>query len=232
MQYADKMEASKMTLSELLSTTTISLSSQFGMKRGHVSRFINRENSCGIPMVSSYFRPASEKNTNDQTCDGSENDSNKGSLHRLQSHLKLNPNYDPSTAKAVLDLKLNEGHVFKGIVASKPVEPRLFGCMQPPHIVEDVASHSTLGNIAVQKLTPEYKVGVQRLLETKAPPMKASDLWSEKATILLCIRRPGAEAHQLYSRKAIFDALGFKLVAVLHEKIESEVISATLIYGF
>lgn len=41
-----------------------------------------------------------------------------------------------------------------------------------------------------------------------------------------------AEAHQLYSRKPIFDALGFQLVAVLHEQIESEVISLTVVYGF
>jgi hypothetical protein len=34
-----------------------------------------------------------------------------------------------------------------------------------------------------------------------------------------------AEAHQLYSRKPIFDSLGFQLFAVLHEEIESEVIN-------
>nr|XP_027186455.1 peroxiredoxin-like 2A [Cicer arietinum] len=32
-----------------------------------------------------------------------------------------------------------------------------------------------------------------------------------------------AEAHQLYSRKPIFDSLGVQLFAVLHEDIESEV---------
>ncbi|KAK1276386.1 hypothetical protein QJS04_geneDACA012857 [Acorus gramineus] len=32
-----------------------------------------------------------------------------------------------------------------------------------------------------------------------------------------------AEAHQLYARKPIFDALGFQLIAVLHEQIEPEV---------
>lgn len=34
-----------------------------------------------------------------------------------------------------------------------------------------------------------------------------------------------AEAHKLYSKKPIFDALGITLFAVLHEHIESEVIS-------
>lgn len=38
-----------------------------------------------------------------------------------------------------------------------------------------------------------------------------------------------AEAHQLYSRKPIFDALGFQLVSVLHEQIDSEVIFIMII---
>lgn len=32
-----------------------------------------------------------------------------------------------------------------------------------------------------------------------------------------------AEAHQLYAKKPIFDALGVQLIAVLHEYIDSEV---------
>lgn len=32
-----------------------------------------------------------------------------------------------------------------------------------------------------------------------------------------------AEAHQLYAKKPIFDALGVQLIAVLHENIDSEV---------
>ncbi|KAK8916532.1 hypothetical protein KSP39_PZI023078 [Platanthera zijinensis] len=153
--------------------------------------------------------------------------SNKETLHTLKSHLNVNPKYDSSTTKAVLDLKLNEGHVFKGIVASNPADSRLCGCFQPPPVVGDVAPHSSVENISVQKLAPLYKAGAC-LLEAKSPPMRASDLWKDKSTILLCIRRPGcimcrAEAHQLYSRKPIFDALGFQLVAVFHEQIESEV---------
>lgn len=34
-----------------------------------------------------------------------------------------------------------------------------------------------------------------------------------------------AEAHKLYARKPIFDALGIQLYAVLHEHIEAEVCS-------
>ena len=33
-----------------------------------------------------------------------------------------------------------------------------------------------------------------------------------------------AEAHKLYAKKPIFDALGIQLFAILHEQIESEVI--------
>lgn len=200
------MEALEATLPKLTSMTTISLASQFGMKRSHVSRFVDREIGCKIPMPpSSSVPPASEKNTIDQTGNGGEQDSNQGTgLHRLKSHLKLNPNYDPSTAKAVLDLKLNDGHVFKGIVASKPAEPRLCGCIRPPQVVDDVAPHSSIANVPVQKLAPEYKASVPRLLQSKAPPMKASDLWSEKAAILLCIRRPGYHLTSIICTKMNF----------------------------
>ncbi|XP_044494476.1 peroxiredoxin-like 2A [Mangifera indica] len=69
---------------------------------------------------------------------------------------------------------------------------------------------------------------MERLVKTKTPPMKALELWREKPAVLLCIRRPGcimcrAEAHQLYAKKPLFDALGVQLFAVLHEYIESEV---------
>nr|DAD31573.1 TPA_asm: hypothetical protein HUJ06_010424 [Nelumbo nucifera] len=58
--------------------------------------------------------------------------------------------------------------------------------------------------------------------------MKASELWRDKPVVLFCVRRPGcimcrAEAHQLYARKPIFDALGVQLIAVLHEHIDTEV---------
>lgn len=38
-----------------------------------------------------------------------------------------------------------------------------------------------------------------------------------------------AEAHQLYARKSIFDALGFQLITVLHEQIDSEVLQNSLL---
>lgn len=41
-----------------------------------------------------------------------------------------------------------------------------------------------------------------------------------------------AEAHQLYAKKPIFDALGVQLFAVLHEHIEAEVFSKCLLDCF
>nr|POE97501.1 redox-regulatory protein [Quercus suber] len=110
----------------------------------------------------------------------------------------------------------------------EPAEPRVCGCVKPPPIVDTVAPYSAIESISIQRLTPEYKLGMELLVKTKTPPMKASELWRDKPAVLLCIRRPGcilcrAEAHQLYAKKPIFDALGVQLFAVLHEQIDSEV---------
>ncbi|KAF5178951.1 hypothetical protein FRX31_031462, partial [Thalictrum thalictroides] len=59
-------------------------------------------------------------------------------------------------------------------------------------LVDDVSPYSAIENISVQKLTPEYKIRMERLVKTKTPPMKASGLWRDKPAILLCIRRPCA----------------------------------------
>ncbi|CAM6026350.1 unnamed protein product [Sphagnum balticum] len=89
---------------------------------------------------------------------------------------------------------------------------------------------SVLENIVLRKLAPVHKAGAdadqQRM---KMPtPFKASELWVDKPTLIFCLRRPGCimcrgEAHQLYARKPIFDAMGVQLVVVLNEHIESEV---------
>ncbi|KAG0452040.1 hypothetical protein HPP92_026164 [Vanilla planifolia] len=133
-----------------------------------------------------------------------------------------------STTNVDQELKFKEGHVFKGIVAGKTTGHHLCSCFDPSPILDDVAPYPSLANISIRKLTTEYKACVECQLATKAPLLKASELWNEKPTVLLCIRRPGciicrAEAHRLYSRKPVFDALGFQLVVVLHELIESQV---------
>ncbi|CAA3011720.1 Hypothetical predicted protein [Olea europaea subsp. europaea] len=233
-QYGDKLESSGKCLPELLSLSTVDLSSQFGMKRGHIARFMDRTSACGIgPLPASYSLPARKRST----IPSRNNSMYKSELssvnsRKLQSVTKSpgrsSAGYDLSLEQSKATFKIKDGHVYKGIVAAMPAEPRACGCVQPPEIVEDVAPYSSIENISIQKLTPEYKIGVERLVKTSTPPMKASELWREKPAILLCIRRPGcimcrAEAHQLYTKKPIFDALGVQLFAVLHEHIESEV---------
>ncbi|RYR79514.1 hypothetical protein Ahy_A01g004328 isoform B [Arachis hypogaea] len=49
---------------------------------------------------------------------------------------------------------------------SKDMDPRACGCVQPPY--------SAIENISVQKLTPEYKIGMEPLVKTKTPPMMST----------------------------------------------------------
>ncbi|KAL0396877.1 UNVERIFIED_CONTAM: hypothetical protein Scaly_0136100 [Sesamum calycinum] len=50
MQYGDQLEASGKGLPELLSLSTLDLSSQYGMKRGHIARFMDRT-KCSAPQI-------------------------------------------------------------------------------------------------------------------------------------------------------------------------------------
>ena len=102
-----------------------------------------------------------------------------------------NINYEKSLEQSLAEFQIKDGHIFKGIVAAGPAEPRACGCVQPPPVVDEVAPYSFIENISVEKLTPEYKVGMERLVKTRAPPMKALELWRDKPAVLLCIRRPG-----------------------------------------
>ncbi|XP_031481730.1 uncharacterized protein LOC116251539 isoform X5 [Nymphaea colorata] len=109
MQYGDTLEASGKSLPELLNCSASVLSSQFGMKRGHIARFTDRTTACGI-----------------------------------------------ST--------------------------------QPPYRRRSLSSTSTNWN-------------------------------GSELRCIMC----RAQAHQFYSRKPVFDAMGVQLIAVLHQQIESEV---------
>ncbi|KAL3501562.1 hypothetical protein ACH5RR_036011 [Cinchona calisaya] len=200
MQYADQIEASGKCLPELLNSSMGDLSSKFGMRRGP-----SRNRS--IYMAQSFSRKIQSM---------------------TRSVGKTSVAYDIFVEQAMADFKIKDGHVFKGIVASLPSEPRLCGCIQPPPVVDTIAPLSAIETISIQKLTPEYKVGMECLLKTKTPSIKASELWRDKTALLLCLRRPGCimcrvEAHQLYSKKPIFDALGVQLFAVILEHMESEV---------
>lgn len=178
MQYADKMESSKLSLQDLLGMSNAALSSQFSMKKAHLSRFIIREKST---------LTCANENFHGRSINGSK----KIGLRSLKSQKKLSSKYDASNAKSTSDLKLNEGKIFKGIVSAKPAGSRLFACVQPPRIVEDVAPYSSIANTTVQKKTSEYKAGVEGMVAPSLSTMKASDMWKEKAVVLLCIRRPG-----------------------------------------
>lgn len=87
--------------------------------------------------------------------------------------------------------KIKDGHVFKGIVASMPDEPRACGCVQATPVIENVAPYSSIENISLQKLTPEYKIGMESLVKTNTLPMKASERWRDKPAVILCTRRTG-----------------------------------------
>ncbi|KAL5759296.1 hypothetical protein ACOSQ2_018134 [Xanthoceras sorbifolium] len=231
MQYGDVLETSGKGLPQLLNLSTGDLSSQFGMKRGHIARFMDRTSACDSPQPTLHALPLRKTTSKTSRTNsiykvyGSNSTKMKNRIGSLQ---RYNTNYDKSLEQSLADFKIKDGYIFKGIVAAGPPEPRVCGCVKPPPVTENVAPYSAIENISIQKLSPEYKIGIERLVKSKTPPMKASELWREKPAVILCIRRPGcimcrAEAHQLYAKKPIFDALGIQLFAVLHEYIESEV---------
>ncbi|GJZ48927.1 putative U-box domain-containing protein 42 [Tanacetum coccineum] len=231
MQYADKLEVSGKCLAELLNLASSDLSAQFTMKRGHIARFMDRTTQCETDPIPASFSLPSRKpmippSRNSSMFKSTQSISTRPKLQAMSTRSTIN--YDATIEQSMADFKIKDGYVFKGVVAALPDEPRACGCIQPPPIVEDVAPYSSIENISVQKLTPEYKIGMERLVKIKTPPMRVSDMWRDKPALLLCIRRPGcimcrAEAHKLYSKKPIFDSLGINLFAVLHEHIESEV---------
>ncbi|KAK9934893.1 hypothetical protein M0R45_022022 [Rubus argutus] len=225
MQYGDTLESSGKSLAEILTVGAGDLSSQFGMKRGHIARFMDRTSECeDIPKADPT--PATRRISTL---------SKKNSIYK--SFQSVNSQKVPSRTSSINDktleqslasFKIKDGYIFKGIVSMEAAEPRACGCVQPPAVSDKIAPYSAIENISVQKLTPEYKIGMEHLVKTKTPPMKASELWRNKPAVLLCIRRPGcimcrAEAHQLYAKKPLFDSLGVQLFAVLHEYKESEV---------
>ena len=171
------------------------LSSQFGMKRGHIARFIDRNSACADPLPAAYnLRPkrmatTTSRNNSILRSELSSNNSRKMlSMSRIPTRdSSMN---DQSLEQALSELRIKDGHIIKGIVAAEPAEPRACGCVQAPTIVEDVSPYPVIENISVQKLTPAYKIGMARLVKT-TPPMKASELWRDKPAVLLCIRRPG-----------------------------------------
>ena len=166
------------------------LSSQFGMKRGHIARFVDRTSACADPLLKSYA-PLTARNRNSIVSRNNSNFKSYASVNSRKIQASSSMNHDKPLEQSLADFKIKDDHIFKGIVAAGPAEPRACGCVQPPPVVDSVAPYSAIENISVQKLTPEYKIGMERLVKTKTPPMKASELWRDKPAVLLCIRRPG-----------------------------------------
>lgn len=196
LQYGNKLEATGKCLPELLSLSRADLSSQLEMKRGHIARFLDRTSACATdPPPVSHSPLTTRRNSmaskNNSIYRKDLSSLNSGKLKSMTRTPGSNSSYNLPLEQSMASFKIKEGHVFKGIVAAIPADLTPCGCVQPPTIVKSVAPYSTIENISVQKLTPEYKIGMERLVKTKTPPMKSLELWREKPAIFLCIRRPG-----------------------------------------
>ncbi|CAL1371799.1 unnamed protein product [Linum trigynum] len=194
MNYGDRLEASGKGLPELLALSNANMASQFGMKRGHIARFLDKTTSCTEPLNKSEALPIRKPPTPSRSDSliksfGSTTSRKMASVSRYSAASMMT--YEKSTEQSLADFKIKDGYVFKGVIAAGPADPRACGCIAAPPVVDQVAPYSTIENITVQKLAPEYKIGMERLLKTKAPPMKASELWRDKPAVILCIRRPG-----------------------------------------
>lgn len=190
MQYAEKLEASGKTLTELISLSSMDLSAQFDMKRGHIVRFVDRT-KCddSFKLRGIMARRRSSMMDRHESIPKSLAFNASNSMVRMQ--IRSNATSDRSFEQSLTELKIKEGYVFKGIVASEPAEPRACGCVQPPPVSDQVAPYAAIENISVQKITPEYKIGMEPLMKMKTPPMKAAELWRDKPAVFLCLRRPG-----------------------------------------
>lgn len=194
LQYGDKLESSGKSLPELLNLSAGDLSSQFGMKRGHIARFMDRTSACAEPLLkscTSTTRTTSAPTRNSSIYKILESFSSKKMQNSTRSMSRTSTKNDKSLERSLADFKIRDGYSFKGIVAAEAAGSRASGFVNPPPVVDKVAPYSALENISVEKLTPEYKIGMQSLLKARAPPMKASELWRDRPAVLLCIRRPG-----------------------------------------
>ena len=188
MQYGDTLESSGKSLAEILTIGAGDLSSQFGMKRGHIARFMDRTSEC-VDIPKADPTPATKR----ISTLSKKNSIYKGfqSVNSQKVPSRTSSINDKTLEQSLASFKIKDGYIFKGIVSMEAAEPRACGCVQPPAVSDKIAPYSAIENISVQKLTPEYKIGMEHLVKTKTPPMKASELWRNKPAVLLCIRRPG-----------------------------------------
>ncbi|CAK9268961.1 unnamed protein product [Sphagnum jensenii] len=232
MEYADKMEQAGKNLPELLITSPAELTSLFGMRKADVSRFTDRSLACGIKMPPTHALMKKAR-TRAVVAPATQKPVSAAADQTTQVPKADHDHHNNNKTTAVVDAKVLDGRTHSKAIYRAAPTPQLCGFGMSDHaVVEDVTQLSVLENIILQKLTPVHKAGrdtdMAQLIKKRPPPFKASELWATKPTLVFCLRRPGCvmcrgEAHQLYARKPIFDAMGVQLVVVLNENIESEV---------
>ena len=104
----EKLEASEKSLPELLSLSTIDLSNQFDLKRGHIARFIDRTRSGESSLK---LRVSARKRTSMIYRDESipKSVASTSSYIVIRSHVRSNATPDRSPEKSMSDLKIKDG---------------------------------------------------------------------------------------------------------------------------
>jgi hypothetical protein len=129
--------------------------------------------------------------------------------------------------------------VSKGIFSAAPVTPRFCGLAMPGPIREEVTQLPVLEKIMIRKLTPAYVKGNNPFKKSSAPiklppPTRASELWADQPTLILCLRRPGcvffltthfAFLHLLLHQQAIAHLQQHILMYLLQEVLEPKCLS-------
>lgn len=202
MEYADKLEATTKTLQELLNTALPVLVHEYGMVRSHAARFLNRQMSGGLIMPPDLQQ---RKGGASKTADSGPGQG-AGTHGQLSESMSLSakhfvPAYDVNSHSQVEDSQQlhdaadrEDPTEFKGIVAAVPAPPRMCGLVKPPPVVKDVTPLEILERANIKKVFPEYRVGAGSSVVGAIklpPPVKASDIWQQRPTVLYCLRRPG-----------------------------------------
>lgn len=184
LQYADKLEDSGKSLQELLEINVSELSSQYSLRRGHLARFTDRTVTGGISRQSSYTLPARQRSTANSTSENASGSKLSSVMSKkmtaTRSVTRTRVNYEESIERSIADLSMK-----------RSTDPEDNSYVKPFSSVENIAPYSAVENISVQKLTPQYKVGLENLDIAKTGTIKASELWRDKPAVLLCVRRPG-----------------------------------------
>ncbi|KAJ7545020.1 hypothetical protein O6H91_09G103300 [Diphasiastrum complanatum] len=250
MEYADKLEALRKPLNKLLEMSPSLLASQYGMKRGHVARFVDRASASGIaapPMLSSLQRKrivASTYSINEgrefssghvpRTPKRYKNPSPPDSLAGTTPHRAVSPDQSSSASSRSSAFSHSTGEAFKTYSTTATGEGKYAGkadelSTQKGIVAAAPATPRLYGFLKPFKLFIIEGLNPWALGDMKVPlPTTAGELWATRPTLIFCVRRPGcvmcrAEAHQLNARKSMFDVMDIQLVAVVNEYIDSEI---------